>query len=97
VSPFALSLSKGCAFLQEEMGFDKLSPNGNEQGLKLLQKFDALPISAMLPYIVKHVGVAGGTLAARRKLHIRIRIWRPHGGHRRPDRADRTRGEGFGL
>ncbi len=28
LNPFALSLSKGCAFLQEGQGFDKLSPNG---------------------------------------------------------------------
>jgi len=26
--PFALSLSKGCLFVEEMQGFDKLSPNG---------------------------------------------------------------------
>ena len=28
--PFALSLSKGFTFLQEGLGFDKLSPNGGQ-------------------------------------------------------------------
>jgi hypothetical protein len=28
LTPFALSLSKGCTFPQEGQGFDKLSPNG---------------------------------------------------------------------
>jgi hypothetical protein len=31
-SPFALSLSKGCTFLEEGLGFDRLSPNGSGVG-----------------------------------------------------------------
>src|SRR3546814_12474040 len=36
----------------------------------MLQLCGILPISRLLPYIVKHVGVAGGTPAATGKLHI---------------------------
>ncbi|WP_313806947.1 hypothetical protein [Sphingobium sp.] len=45
---------------------------GHENALEqmLLQLCRIAPISPLLPYIVKHVGVAGGNACGGRKLHI---------------------------